>query len=181
MAIPNSRYFEKLWLIPNWLLWIVIALPWHLRLRFFFQKNQSIDLCGLHDSLVEPSSCPLLLIKFGISKNPPSTLGATENGRLYRLSRAFTPKLSRVAVTPLSRRWSFTPLSRVASFAGSCGRVTRLRFSFGLGEEVALPQGRQNVPTVGIHVDPENAKPCFFKWMANGDFSSQPFFSMVKI
>jgi len=45
---------------------------------FFFQKNQSIDLCGLHDALVEPSSCPLLLIKFGISKNPPSTLGATE-------------------------------------------------------------------------------------------------------
>ena len=39
VAIPNSRYFEKLWLIPNWLLWIVIALPWHLRLRFFFSKK----------------------------------------------------------------------------------------------------------------------------------------------
>ena len=58
-----------------------------------------------------------------------------------------------------------TSVSRPASFAGSCGRVTRLRFSFGLGEEVALLQGRQNVPTVGIHgKDPRKCKkPCFFQ------------------
>ena len=79
VAIPNSRYFEKLWLIPNWLLWIVIALPWHLRLRFCFQKTQSIDLCTARFLGWTIVCCPLLLIKFGISKNPP------KNTRSHRI------------------------------------------------------------------------------------------------
>ena len=120
---------------------------------------------------LEMSKKTLVFIMVDLNYQPPSTgfrwsrISCSKKPQQYALK---TLLLFHAGVTP-------------ASFAGSCGRVTRLRFSFGLGEEVALLQGRQNVPTVGIHVDPENAKPCFIKWMANGDFSSQPFFSMVKI
>ena len=59
---------------------------------------------------------------------PPSTCF-----RWSRISFSKKPQLLlfHAAVTPAS----WTP--------GSCGRVTRLRFSFGLGEEVALLQRRQ--------------------------------------
>ena len=110
-----------------------------------------------------------------VNKNPCCYMG--------RISTTILPQLgfrwSRISFSKKPQRYALKTLllCHARVFRRKLRRVTRLRFSFGLGEEVALLQGRQNVPTVGIHgKDPEMPNHVFFKWMANGDFSIQQFF-----